>query len=84
MTKLDSFRSRRLEACRAAQLLHDVIENIGIESDVWDWEHNGNKNWTLPTPMMKLELQNSVANVLRLIILASDGGPLSSSKLERF
>ncbi len=84
MAELDTFRGRRLEACRAAEMLHDVIENIGTERDEWDWEHNGPKlGWTSPSELMRSEMQNSVANLLRMILIANDG-QVARQTLNRF
>jgi hypothetical protein len=77
---LQNWRGRRLLACRAADELEKVIAAIGDEDGTTLPPENG-----LPyaSPGVKAELQNTVANLLRLILLMNDGH-VSSHKLQRY
>ena len=78
---LKNYRGRRLLACRATDLIHDVIAAIGEDDGTTIPPQEGLP--FPPTDMQKAEMQNSAANLLRMILLWNDGH-VSPSKLQRF
>jgi hypothetical protein len=78
---LQNWRGRRLLACRAADDLCAVVAALGIE-DASELPPEGGPR-PKPSEGMIAELQNSVVNVKRLILLINDGH-VSRSKLNGF
>jgi hypothetical protein len=78
---LKNWRGRRLLACRADDLLHEIIAAIGEEDGTTLPPQEGLP--APPTEMQKAEMQNSATNLLRMILLWNDGH-VSRSKLQRF
>lgn len=81
--ELENYRGRRLRACRAAEDLHAVIENLGVENDPSILPIPDHVMPAAPSDAIKRELQNTVANLLRLILLHNDGR-VSGQTLQRF
>jgi hypothetical protein len=77
-----NYRSRRLEACRAADKLHDVIGNLGLE-DGSQLPIPGEHFKPRPSAAVLRELQNQVATLLRMVLLFNDG-QISHQELRRF
>ncbi|TIV60312.1 hypothetical protein [Mesorhizobium sp.] len=76
-----NYRGRRLMVCHAADDLHRAIDALGVEDGSQLPPPEGLP--TKPSPAIKRELQNSVANLLRLILLHNDG-QISHQTLKRF
>ncbi|MDK1386365.1 hypothetical protein QN224_13195 [Sinorhizobium sp. 8-89] len=74
------WRGRRLLACRAADILDEVVRELGADNGA-DLPPEGG----LPpvSQAVKIELENSVANLLRMILALNDGHT-SGSRLQRF
>lgn len=81
--ELENYRGRRLRACRAADDLHAVIEQLGVENDPSILPIPDHVMPAPPCEAIKREMQNTVANLLRLILLHNDGS-VSAQKLQRF
>lgn len=81
--ELENYRGRRLRACRAADDLHAIIEQLGVENDPSILPIPDHAMPTAPNGAIKREMQNTVANLLRLILLHNDGH-VSPQKLQRF
>lgn len=79
---LQNYRGRRLMACRAADDLHSIIEKIGVE-DGSELPIPGCEHKPAPDRLLIRELQNTTANLLRLILILNDGG-VSSQELRRY
>jgi hypothetical protein len=78
---IEGWHGRRLLACRAVGELHDVIAGLASENGV-DLPPRGE----LPAPPSAAqirELQNSAANLLRMILLWNDGR-VAPQELHRF
>lgn len=81
-TMRKNWRGRRLLACRAAESLDLIIQDLGIE-DGSTLPPDG-KGFTLPpSDPVRLEMRNAAANLLRTILAHNDRG-CSPSKLNRF
>jgi hypothetical protein len=79
---LSNYRGRRFMACRAADVLSQVVAHLGLD----DGSELPPPNRSLPpTPSdaVRLEIENAVALLLRTILAHNDGG-VSPSKLNRF
>lgn len=80
--QLLNYRGRRLRACNAAEDLVAIIEALGVE----DGSQLPPVDATLPAPpsaQQKAELQNTVATLLRTILIWNDG-QVSPQRLPRF
>jgi hypothetical protein len=75
-----SWRGRRLMACRVADVLTEIVERLGIDNGK-DAPPDGG----LPkvNELIRIEISNTVANLLRTILIHNDGH-VSGSKLQRF
>lgn len=69
-----NYRGRRYQACNAAQVLHDIVEQLGVEDDPSMLPIPGQPLQPVPSAAQKRELQNLVALTLRMILLHNDGG----------
>lgn len=74
------WRGRRFVACRAADDLEAVVRELG-QDDGANLPPDG--GLPIVTPAVRLELENSVANLLRMILALNDGH-VSPSRLQRF
>lgn len=81
--QLENYRGRRHRACTAADDLIEVIEKLGVENDPSILPIPDHEMPKAPSDPIKREMQNTVANLLRLILLYNDGH-VSPSKLQRF
>lgn len=81
--ELRNWRGRRLRACRAADDLYEIIAALGVEEDSSVLPPPDARLPTPPTEAMKREMQNTAANLLRMILLWNDGS-VSPQKLQRF
>tara|TARA_R110000737_G_scaffold253548_1_gene262900 strand:- start:78 stop:344 length:267 start_codon:yes stop_codon:yes gene_type:complete len=81
-TMRKNWRGRRLLACRAAEDLHMIIRDLGLE-DGSQLPPNGQGFTPPPSDPVRLEMQNTAANLLRMILAHNDRG-CSPSKLNRF
>lgn len=70
---LGNYRGRRYLACTAADLLSKVVENLGADdgTQLPPPEHSLPP---MPSDAMRLEINNAVSLVLRLILATNDGG----------
>jgi hypothetical protein len=74
------WRGRRLLACRAADTLDRIIEQLGADDG-----SDGPPECGIPKVPegLRVELHNSVANLLRMILTMNDGST-SGSRLQRW
>lgn len=79
---LGGYRGRRYLACRAADALSRIVDNLGVE-DGTDLPPSDRSLPSQPTDAMRLELNNAVSLILRMILAANDGG-CSPQRLQRF
>jgi hypothetical protein len=79
---LGGYRGRRYVACVAIADLCDVIKALGSE-DKSDLPLPGGDYKEPPSPQVINELQNTAANLLRMILIFNDGR-ISPQKLNRF
>lgn len=77
---LGNYRGRRLLACRAAEMLDNIVESIGLDDGK---ELHPRPLPDPPTDAMRCELGNAVALILRMILAANDGG-CAPQRLHRF
>jgi len=82
---LKTFRGRRFIACRAADLLRDVIRELpeGPYSQMQDGHNVRQEGLPGSTLHQKAELENMANLLLRMILTANDGS-ISPSKLNSF
>lgn len=78
---LKNWRGRRLLACRAFDDVHSVIDALASDDGSQCPPVDGLPS--APSFAIRSELQNTAANLLRLILLHNDGA-VSSSRLQRF
>lgn len=79
------WRGRRLLACRAADELHNIIDGLSSDNGS-DLPPVSGLPGGLPAPPSQAhirEMQNTVANLLRTILLWNDGN-VSPQRLRRF
>jgi hypothetical protein len=81
--QLENYRGRRLRACVAADDLHAIIEQLGVENDPSILPIPDHVMPAAPPDAIKREMQNTVSNLLRLILLYNDG-QVSPQKLQRW
>jgi hypothetical protein len=78
---LTNWRGRRLLACQAIDTLDRVIANLAADDNTYLAPVGG--LLTPPTNAMIKEMQNTAANLLRIILLWNDGS-VSEDRLQRF
>lgn len=74
------WRGRRYLACRAADLLEEIVRELGEDDGANPPPEGG-----IPqvSAAVKIEMENSVANLLRMILALNDGHT-SGTRLQRF
>ncbi len=76
---IKNWRGRRLLACEAATTLHRIIDELQAD----DGKHPRDEAPSIPSEALRREMQNTVANLLRTILLHNDG-QVSPQTLLRF